>query len=169
MVFYSLRRKKFVVILKVVSTGGTSDDSLSPKKVLYRRARWSGSAALQSLVVAAINFGMAAYVSVTYSVEAANASPRDSIMLFIVGAVLSIILGGIIYSLAREQNFISAICKQYGYTLESLAESIPETSAKNSHESRMLLPVSPTMDSNVDIFVRRTKAGIFVEEIHHAV
>lgn len=147
-----------------------SDDPLSPAKVVYKRSFWSLRAALQALIFSAVSVGMATYVSVTYSAEAAHATPGDSLMLFIVGVVLSIMLGLVFYSMSKERIFLSMICDRYGYTYANLVKYIIEDSLENGEESRMLLlPSSPVMGANVDIFVRRSLKGVFVEEVHNEI
>lgn len=153
------------MVLKLVSKGRLSSDPMSSTRVVYKKS-WSVRAGLDTFVFFALMMGAVALMLLTLNNGAPVTSPELRKSIILIGVAVTLALSMPVYSVSRQKHFLSSLCKQYGYTLESFSESIIDEDPETI-ESRTLLPISPVMSSSVDIYVRKTKAGIFVEEIRH--
>lgn len=153
------------MVLKLVSKDRVTSDAFASTRVVYKKS-WSFRAALETIVFFALMMGAVALMLLTFNNGGPVTSPELRKSIILIGVAVALGLSMLVCSVSQQKHFLSSLCKQYGYTLESFSENIIDEDP-DTIESRTLLPVSPVMSSNVDIYVRRTKAGIFVEEIRH--
>lgn len=151
-------------LLKYVSEEPVTEGSLASTKVVFQKS-WS----LLAVVEAVLFFVSIVAVFAFTSILSNEAPSNDSPSLFgtgmgVVAFLMLVALTGLVYSCAKDYNFVSALCKKYGYQINDLKSSIVEVST--SGESRMLLPVS-SKQPTVDVYVFRNPEGVFVEEVHH--
>lgn len=151
-------------LLKYISEEPVVEGSLASTKLIFQKS-WSFWAAVEAVFFFVGIVSVFAFTSILSNEAPSNDSPSlFGTGMGVVAFLMLVALTGLVYSCAKDYNFVSAVCRKYGYQMTELKSSIVEVSA--SGESRMLLPPS-SKKPTVDVYVCRNSSGVFVEEVHH--
>lgn len=151
------------MILKLDCKKSVISNGVTPTRIVFKRS-WSFPAIFEAFGVLILMLSATALALLTFNSGTPITSPELRTTVIIGGGIVSVVLSGLVYSLSREQYFLTSVSKRYGYVLEDFDNSIVDESS-DKKESRMLLPMSSIMPSNSDIYIVRTKRGAFVEEV----